>query len=115
MACAQVYGFYEECMRKYGNANPWRYCADVFDHLSLAALIDGRALCVHGGLSPEIRTLDQIRLIDRCAWVYVRRFCAQRVLLPGVLRALDLAAGLPRGVSARRDAGSDAQRAPRQT
>ncbi|KAG5188539.1 Metallo-dependent phosphatase-like protein [Tribonema minus] len=61
----QVYGFYEECMRKYGNANPWRYCTNVFDHLSLAALIDGRALCVHGGLSPEIRCLDQIRTIDR--------------------------------------------------
>jgi Calcineurin-like phosphoesterase len=62
----QVYGFYEECMRKYGNANPWRYCVEVFDHLSLAAVIDGRVLCIHGGLSPEIRTLDQIRTIDRC-------------------------------------------------
>ncbi|ETI36972.1 phytochrome-associated serine/threonine protein phosphatase [Phytophthora nicotianae CJ01A1] len=61
----QVYGFYEECVRKYGNANPWKYCTDVFDYLNLAAIIDGRVLCVHGGLSPEIRTLDQIRTIER--------------------------------------------------
>ncbi|OQR94791.1 serine/threonine-protein phosphatase ppe1 [Achlya hypogyna] len=61
----QVYGFYEECVRKYGNANPWKYCTDVFDYLNLAAVIDGRILCVHGGLSPEIHTLDQVRTIER--------------------------------------------------
>mmetsp|Transcript_10887 Transcript_10887/g.14174 ORF Transcript_10887/g.14174 Transcript_10887/m.14174 type:complete len:305 (+) Transcript_10887:206-1120(+) len=61
----QVYGFYDECMRKYGNANPWKYCVDVFDHLNLAAIIDGKVLCLHGGLSPEIRSIDQIRTIDR--------------------------------------------------
>lgn len=61
----RTYGFYEECMRKYGNANPWRYCVNVFDHLNLSAVIDGRILCVHGGLSPEVRTVDQIRSIDR--------------------------------------------------
>eukprot|EP00741_Cyanophora_paradoxa_P011777 tig00020563_g11381.t1 len=61
----QVYGFYDECQRKYGNANAWKYCTDVFDYLTLAAVIDGRILCVHGGLSPDIRTLDQIRTINR--------------------------------------------------
>uniref|UniRef100_A0A061S542 Serine/threonine-protein phosphatase n=1 Tax=Tetraselmis sp. GSL018 TaxID=582737 RepID=A0A061S542_9CHLO len=61
----QVYGFYDECQRKYGNANAWRYCVEVFDYLTLSALIDGRVLCVHGGLSPDIRTLDQIRTIER--------------------------------------------------
>ena len=34
----QVYGFYEECVKKYGNANPWKYCTEVFDYLSLAAV-----------------------------------------------------------------------------
>ena len=61
----QVYGFYEECQRKYGNANAWKYCTEVFDFLNVAAVIDGRVLCVHGGLSPDIITLDQMRLIDR--------------------------------------------------
>ena len=57
----QVYGYYEECLQKYGNPNPWKWCTQVFDYLTVAALIDGRILCVHGGLSPDIRTVDQIR------------------------------------------------------
>ena len=61
----QVYGFYDECLRKYGSVNVWRYCTDIFDYLSLSALIDNRILCVHGGLSPTITTVDQIRTIDR--------------------------------------------------
>merc|ERR1739845_21954 len=61
----QVYGFYDECQQKYGNANSWKYCTQVFDYLTLAALVDGKVLCVHGGLSPDIRTIDQIRTIPR--------------------------------------------------
>nr|CAD7594332.1 unnamed protein product [Timema genevievae] len=61
----QVYGFYDECLRKYGTITVWKYCTDVFDYLSLSALIEGKIFCVHGGLSPSIQTLDQIRAIDR--------------------------------------------------
>lgn len=61
----QVYGFYDECIRKFGSANVWRYCCEVFDYLTLSAIIDDKVLCVHGGLSPSINTLDQIRTIDR--------------------------------------------------
>ncbi|XP_017133577.1 serine/threonine-protein phosphatase 4 catalytic subunit-like [Drosophila elegans] len=61
----QVYGFYDECMQKYGSAAVWMQCMDVFDYLSLAAIIGGKVFCVHGGLSPAIQFLDQIRCLDR--------------------------------------------------
>ncbi|CRL00729.1 CLUMA_CG013985, isoform A [Clunio marinus] len=61
----QVYGFYDECLRKYGNPNVWKYFTDLFDYLPLTALVDGQIFCLHGGLSPSIDTLDHIRALDR--------------------------------------------------
>lgn len=61
----QVYGFYEECKTKYGNTSVWKACCQVFDYMTLGAIVDGKILCVHGGLSPEIRTLDQVRIVAR--------------------------------------------------
>ena len=45
--------------------NVWRYCTEIFDYLALAAIIDNKILCVHGGLSPSISSLDEIRALDR--------------------------------------------------
>ena len=43
----QVYGFYDECLRKYGNANVWRYFTDLFDYLPLTALIENQVSLFH--------------------------------------------------------------------
>jgi serine/threonine-protein phosphatase 2A catalytic subunit len=61
----QVYGFYDECLRKYGSANVWKFFTDLFDYLPLTALIEGKIFCLHGGLSPSLDTLDNIRQLDR--------------------------------------------------
>ena len=60
-----VYGFYKEINRKYGNSLPWKLFNEIFDLLPLCAVIDKTIFCVHGGLSPLITTVDQIRLINR--------------------------------------------------
>lgn len=60
-----TYGFYSECVRKYGSANVWSYFTDMFDFLALSVVIDDSIFCVHGGLSPTIHSIDQIKVIDR--------------------------------------------------
>ncbi|RVW47228.1 Serine/threonine-protein phosphatase PP2A-5 catalytic subunit [Vitis vinifera] len=67
-----LYGFYDECLRKYGNANVWKYFTDLFDYLPLTALIESQVFCLHGGLSPSLDTLDNIRGLDR-----IQEVCAQ--------------------------------------
>ncbi|WEL39492.1 serine/threonine protein phosphatase [Encephalitozoon hellem] len=61
----KVYGFYEEIAEKYGSPRIWRMINEVFNLLCVGCLIDGRILCVHGGISPKIMSLNQIRRLDR--------------------------------------------------
>ena len=61
----QVYGFYDECMRKYGSASVWRALTDLFDYLPLTAVVENQVFCLHGGLSPTLDTLEHIRGLDR--------------------------------------------------
>lgn len=64
-AVTQTYGFYTECVRKYGSPVVWQYFTDMFDFLTLSVVIDDRIFCVHGGLSPSIHCIDQIKVLDR--------------------------------------------------
>ncbi len=60
----RIYGFYEECKRRY-NVKMWKVFTNCFNCLPIAALIEDRILCMHGGLSPDLTSLDQIRKIHR--------------------------------------------------
>jgi len=60
----RIYGFYDECKRRF-NIRLWKTFTDCFNCLPVAALIDQKILCMHGGLSPELRSLEQIKKIPR--------------------------------------------------
>ena len=57
----QVYGFYDESLRKYGSAEVWKICNEIFDLLPLAAIINNKIFCVHGGLSPSALSIKDVR------------------------------------------------------
>ncbi|KAD6795800.1 hypothetical protein E3N88_06696 [Mikania micrantha] len=60
----RIYGFYDECKRRF-NVKLWKTFSDCFNCLPVAALIDEKILCMHGGLSPDLHNLDQISNLRR--------------------------------------------------
>lgn len=84
----RIYGFYDECKfywygcgwvggwvgiylmslsigkRRY-NIKLWKIFTDCFNCLPIAAVIDEKIMCMHGGLSPDLQTMEQIRRVMR--------------------------------------------------
>ncbi|KAG0480994.1 hypothetical protein HPP92_011561 [Vanilla planifolia] len=60
----RVYGFYDECKRRF-NVRLWKIFSDCFNCLPVAALINDKIFCMHGGLSPELDTLGKIEELER--------------------------------------------------
>jgi serine/threonine-protein phosphatase PP1 catalytic subunit len=59
-----VYGFYDECKRRC-NIKTWKTFIDVFNCLPIAAIVASKIFCVHGGLSPSLHSMDDIKRIQR--------------------------------------------------
>ncbi|KAI6202901.1 hypothetical protein M3Y94_00494400 [Aphelenchoides besseyi] len=65
------YGFYDECINRFMETEDskgeqiWQKFIEVFNWLPLAALINKSILCMHGGISPHLRSLSDIDKIKR--------------------------------------------------
>lgn len=60
----RVYGFYDECKRRC-NIKIWKGFIDAFNTLPIAAIVASKIFCVHGGLSPKLDHMDDIRAMAR--------------------------------------------------
>jgi serine/threonine-protein phosphatase PP1 catalytic subunit len=71
----RIYGFYDECKRRFG-LKVWKTFCDCFNMLPVMGVIEGKVrilflplmskiLCLHGGLSPDLESLESVRMITR--------------------------------------------------
>ena len=60
----RIYGFYDECKRRY-NIKLWKTFTDCFNCLPVAAVVDEKIFCMHGGLSPDLGSLEQVKRVMR--------------------------------------------------
>lgn len=81
----RIYGFYDECKRRY-NIKLWKTFTDCFNCLPIAAIIDEKIFTMHGGLSPDLNSMEQIRRVMRPT--DVRSSCGDRFLFPTPSRRL---------------------------
>lgn len=60
----RIYGFYEECKKRY-SIKLWKTFTECFNCLPVAAMIDDKIFCMHGGLSPDLNKVEDIQKIFR--------------------------------------------------
>lgn len=63
-AINRVYGFYDECMAKYGRTNVWDTINETFKYFNIGCIVDNRYFCIHGGISPRV-SMNKLQRIDR--------------------------------------------------
>jgi len=63
-AITRIYVFYDECKRRY-NIKIWKVFCDLFNKLPFCATVDDKIFCVHGGLSPEMSSLEAVKRVIR--------------------------------------------------
>mmetsp|Transcript_37993 Transcript_37993/g.34025 ORF Transcript_37993/g.34025 Transcript_37993/m.34025 type:complete len:94 (+) Transcript_37993:480-761(+) len=58
------FNFRSECLYKY-DQEVYDMFMDSFDLMPLSCIVNGKFLALHGGLSPDLKTIDDINKIDR--------------------------------------------------
>ena len=60
----RAFGFYDECKRKVSLKIYKKFC-NLFNVLPITALISKKILCMHGGLSPDLENIEQLKQIKK--------------------------------------------------
>ena len=60
----RIYGFYDECKKRF-SIKLWKTFTDCFNCLPVAAILDDKIICMHGGLGPDLDKIDRIKNIIR--------------------------------------------------
>lgn len=58
------FNFRDECKYKY-DQEVYEIVMDSFDLMPLSCIVNGKFLALHGGISPDLKTLDDIKKLDR--------------------------------------------------
>lgn len=58
----EIYGFKHQILTVFDSLVPWEKANSAFDAMPLAAVIDDRIFCVHGGITPTIETINELRI-----------------------------------------------------
>lgn len=62
---SKAYGFYNQICQNYGHPGLWNICQEAFDLLPMCATINNRIFSTHGGLSPNVPSIEKIALLER--------------------------------------------------
>jgi len=57
--------------KKLYNIDYWKTFTDCFNCLPVAAIVDEKIFCCHGGLSPDLRSMDQASHFDSMNWLRI--------------------------------------------
>lgn len=60
----RIYGFFDECKRRF-SVKLWKMFSQTFNCMPLVGVVENRIFCCHGGLSPDLHSLEQVRRIAR--------------------------------------------------
>ena len=63
-AVTRLYGFYDDVKRRY-NIRLWKAFTDVFNTMPCCGVISGKIICMHGGLSPDLTSVQRVNTIRR--------------------------------------------------
>lgn len=59
------YGFLRECYETHSTDKVYKAFNKSFNWLPISAIIDGRVLCIHGGICPSLKSVQQLKDLKR--------------------------------------------------